>query len=327
LIELNCGIKIGERILVDPTRRQPVAFVSHAHSDHLRNHGRIHATAPTLALAKHRIGDFDETVLEYGKTYRLGPDTIRLESAGHILGSAQFIMDHEGQRIVYTGDFKLGRNDICPPAQIHECDVLFMDTTFGKKIFNFPDIEYSKRRLLEFVEACLYSDQIPIIYAYALGKSQEVMKILGDNGFYSYAPHDACFFAETYRRFGVNIENFRLLDDSFPEQGAVVLPPSSKFALEMFPGYRKRTCLVSGWALSKSHINFGWVNEAIPLSDHASYNELLQYVEIAKPEKIYCLFGFPDIVEDLKYRGYNATKATLANLRNREKIVSTNLFD
>jgi len=327
LIELNCGIRIGEHIHLDPTRKKATAFISHAHSDHLRNHQRIYGTAPTLALAKHRIGDFHETVLEYGKNYHIGDDTVRLESAGHILGSAQFLIEHDGQRIVYTGDFKLGRNDICPPAQIHQCDILFMDTTFGKKAFNFPDIDYSKRKILEFVEACVHANQIPVIYAYSLGKSQEVMKILGDNGFYSYAPSETCHFADIYNKFGVEIKNYRKLDDTYPEFGAVVVPLSSKYVMEMFPGFRKKTCLVSGWALNKGYINFGWVNEAVPLSDHASYNELVEYVETAKPRKIFCLFGFNDIVEDLKYRGYNAAKATLANLKNDEKIVSLNLFE
>jgi putative mRNA 3-end processing factor len=327
LIELNCGIRVGDHIHIDPTRKKEAAFVSHAHSDHLRNHQRIYGTASTLALAKHRIGDFNGTPLEYGKSYHFGDDRIRLESAGHILGSAQFIIEHDGQRIVYTGDFKLGHNDICPPAQIHACDILFMDTTFGRKMFNFPDVAYSKKRILEFVEACLHSNQIPVIFAYSLGKSQEVMKILGDNGFYSYAPADSCRFADIYNKYGVSIVNYRPLDDSYPEHGAVVVPPSTKFVLDMFPGFRKKTCLVSGWALNKSHINFGWVNEAIALSDHASYNELIEYVEKANPKKIYCLFGFNDIVEDLKYRGFNASKATLANQKNREKIVSLNIFE
>jgi putative mRNA 3-end processing factor len=328
LIELNGGLRIGNNIIVDPTRRHPAAFVSHAHSDHLRRHTRIQATAATLELAKIRAGNFDPTTLEYGKTYGLGTDKIRLEPAGHILGSAQFIIDHEGQRVVYTGDFKLGRNETCLPAEIHQCDILFIDTTFGRRIFDFPDYEYARQRLLEFVEASLFKDHIPVIYAYTLGKSQEVMKILGDNGFVSYASPQACAYAEIYRRFGVDIDNFRLLDDFYPERGVIILPPYNKNSPEVFGGQKTKTCLVSGWALYKSHINFGWVDEAIPLSDHASYNDLLYYVEMAKPRKVYCLFGFPDIVDDLKCRGYNAVKATLANLKNQEKVIATDdLFE
>jgi hypothetical protein len=322
LIELNFGIRVGKEIILDPTRKQPAAFVSHSHSDHLRNHARIQATPETLELARVRTERFESIALDYGKTYHLGVDQIRLEPAGHILGSAQFIIEHAGQRIVYTGDFKLGRNETCKPAEIHQCDILFMDTTFGRKIFNFPDYEYAKQRLLEFVEASLYRDQIPVIYAYTLGKTQEIMKILGDNGFVSYASPQACAYAEIYRQFGIDIKNVRLLDEFYPERGAMILPPYSKNSPEVFGGSKKRTCLVSGWALFKNHINFGWVDEAIPLSDHASYGDLLRYVEMAKPKKIYCLFGFSDIVDDLKYRGHNAVKATLANLKNQEKAVA-----
>jgi putative mRNA 3-end processing factor len=325
LIELSYGIKFANDLIIDPTRKQSAAVVSHAHSDHLRRHNCIFATAPTLEFAKLYIGKFKAVTLEYGKTYRFGKCKIRPEPAGHILGSAQFVVDYAGHRIVYTGDFKLSPNDTCAPAKIHECDILFLDTTFGKKQFNFPDYNYLKQRLAEFVDSCLYSGYIPVIYAYNLGKAQEVMKILGHAGFFTYASKEAYAYAEIHRRFGVDIVNFYSLDDTPPENGAIILPPQSKYSTEIFPNHPKRTCFVSGWAMNRKHIGSYLVDEAIPLSDHASYNDLIRYVETAKPKKIYCLFGFKDIVDDLKYRGYNAVKATLFNRKGVVKNVLSEL--
>jgi putative mRNA 3-end processing factor len=321
LIELNYGIKFGDDLIIDPTRKQPVAVVSHAHSDHLKRHNRILATAPTLEFARLSTGKFESVPLEYGKTYRFGKCTIRAEPAGHILGSAQYIVDYAGYRIVYTGDFKLSSNDTCAPARIHECDILFLDTTFGKKQFNFPDYSYLKQKLAEFVDLCLYSGYLPLIYAYNLGKAQEVMKILGNAGFSTYVTDKAYAYAEIHRRFGVDIANFFSLDDTPPENGAIILPPPNRYSSEIFPDRRKRTCFVSGWAINRKHTGFCWSDEAIPLSDHASYDDLIRYVETAKPKKTYCLFGFKDIVDDLRYHGFNAIKATLANRKGVVKNV------
>jgi hypothetical protein len=321
LIELNCGIKIGNELILDPTRVRPSAAVSHAHTDHLRRHKTIFATRPTLDLSRHIIGGFEAIPIEYGKTYDFDGATLRPEPAGHILGSAQFIIDYRGYRIVYTGDFKLSPNDACEPAQIHECDILFIDTTFGRKRFNFPDYEYIKQRLAEFVEAAIYAGEIPVIYAYSTGKAQEVMKILGDAGFNTYVTAHALANAEIHNKYGIEIKNTNFITENHPEGGALVVPPGFKQLDALFPRFRKRTCFVSGWAMYPGYIRMSYVDEFIPLSDHASYSDLLRYVEAANPKKIYCLFGFKDIVEELKYRGFNAVKATLANRKNVGRYV------
>lgn len=317
MIELNCGINIGNELIIDPTRVKPAAAVSHAHSDHVKKHKTIFATPSTLELTRNMIGDFHGVPIEFGKNYNFDGATLRPEPAGHILGSAQFVIDYRGYRIVYTGDFKLAPNETCEPAQIHECDILFIDTTYGRKRFSFPDYLYVKQRLLEFVEAAIYKGEIPVIFAYSTGKAQEVMKILGDAGFATYSVPQAVANADIHVKYGVEIKNYYEINNDFPENGALIVPPTYKDLYDLFPAYKKRTCYVSGWALYPGYIRQQNVDELIPLSDHASYNDLLNYVEMAKPRKIYCLFGFKDIVEDLKYRGYNAIKATLAN---RDKI-------
>lgn len=321
MIELNGGIRIGSELIIDPTRVQQAAVISHAHSDHLKKHKTIFATPPTLDLSANLISGFYGVPIKYGESYSFDGAKLRPEPAGHILGSSQFIIDYKGYRIVYTGDFKLAANETSEPAQIHRCDVLFIDTTFGMKRFNFPDYKYAKQRLTEFVDAAIHADTIPIIFGYDTGKAQEIMKILGDAGFNTYVTPHAYANAEIHHRYKVKIKNYYHLSESYPENGAVIIPPTFKQYYDLFPKYRKRTCFVSGWALYPGYIRMEYVDETIPLSDHASYNDLIKYVELANPKKIYCLFGFNEIVEDLKYRGYNAVKVTMANRDNVGRYV------
>lgn len=322
MIELNGGIRFGTSVVLDATRVQPESIVSHAHSDHLRRHKTIYATAPTLEFARLSMGEFNGVPLEYGRSYHFGECLVRPEPAGHMLGSAQFVIDYAGYRIVYTGDFKLGDNVTCPPAKINECDILFLDTTFGKKDFEFPDYAYLKQRLLEFVESSIYGGFIPVIFAYNLGKAQEVAKILDDGGFRSYATPQACAFARVCRKFDMIVESENVLETHYPEGGAVILPPFFRSMDDLFPGYPRRSCFVSGWALYQRVLRSFRADEYLPLSDHASYSDMVQYVETARPSKVYCLFGFQEIVDDLRVKGFNAVRASLANRKGIDRYLS-----
>ena len=111
MLRIDRGIRCGDHFAVDPTRKSNLAVVSHAHSDHLRAHNEIIATAPTLALAGLNYKNFTGRAVTYHEKVRLGPAEIELAPAGHMLGSAQIIIDVNGERIVYTGDFRFQPNN------------------------------------------------------------------------------------------------------------------------------------------------------------------------------------------------------------------------
>jgi hypothetical protein len=49
----------------------------------------------------------------YGQSLRIGDVTVRLVPAGHILGSAQVVIDYKGQRAVISGDYKRYPDPTC----------------------------------------------------------------------------------------------------------------------------------------------------------------------------------------------------------------------
>src|SRR5262245_8983843 len=87
---------------VDPVRPVERAIITHGHSDHARpGHGAVLATPQTIAIIKARLGpeaagSFQE--LRYGEPIGVGGVTVRLAPAGHILGSAQVVIEHQGRR-------------------------------------------------------------------------------------------------------------------------------------------------------------------------------------------------------------------------------------
>ena len=107
---------------VDPHRPVPRAVITHGHADHARRgHGHVIATPETVRIMQVRLGhDAAGTFqpLEYGATHPLGSAEVRLAPAGHVLGSAQVVIEHLGQRAVVSGDYKRAPDPTCQPFEV-----------------------------------------------------------------------------------------------------------------------------------------------------------------------------------------------------------------
>ena len=141
---------------IDPARAVKRAVVTHGHGDHARSgHGATLATRETIEIMKARFGDDLGTVqgLRYGETVRIGDVDVRLVPAGHILGSAQIVLDWRGSRIVVSGDFKRRRDPTCPPFEPVKCDVFITEATFALPVFRHPPDIHEIGRLLQATQA------------------------------------------------------------------------------------------------------------------------------------------------------------------------------
>ena len=138
---------------LDPLRPVPRALVTHGHSDHARaGHGAVMATAETLAIMAVRYGaDFAGTTQAagLGETMRLGDAAVRFVPAGHVLGSAQIVIEAGGCRVVVSGDYKRRPDPTCAPFECVPCDVFITEATFGLPVFRHPDPRAEVDKLLE----------------------------------------------------------------------------------------------------------------------------------------------------------------------------------
>ena len=97
---------------IDPHRAVERAVITHGHSDHARpGHATVLATAATADIIRARLGDSIGSLqpASYGERLRVGDVSISLLPAGHILGSAQALLEYRGCRVVVSGDFKCQR--------------------------------------------------------------------------------------------------------------------------------------------------------------------------------------------------------------------------
>lgn len=294
---------------MDALRPRTLCFISHAHSDHISVHARTIATKATAVLCRARLATraaTDYEVREFGESFECGDAHLTLLPAGHVLGSSQIAVRTEHTVTVYTGDFKLRAGRTHEPCEVPRCDTLVMECTYGRPHYRFPQRRVVEEQLVQRCSAALSRGITPVVYAYALGKAQEVIAALRAAGLPVMAFGAVARMCQVYESLGVSV-------GGYDEQGAegsrrcvVVAPPSLRRTRELAALAPIYEIAVTGWAVdARARLRLG-VDCALPLSDHADFDELLAYVRRAQPKQVYCLHGFPDFVHHLRRAGVKA---------------------
>ncbi|MCD2316285.1 ligase-associated DNA damage response exonuclease [Sphingomonas sp. IC-11] len=280
---------------VDPSTPQAKALVTHGHADHARGgHGEVWATPETLAIMDTRYGEQVGNPVAYGKTVRLGDVEATFVPAGHVLGSAQILLEHRGERIVVSGDYKRRADPTCAPFQPIACDVFITEATFGLPVFRHPDTGDEIDKLVARLHA--NPDRCVLVGAYALGKAQRVIAELRERG------HEAPIYihgalqrlCDLYAEHGVR------LGELIPVAGVakaamaghvVMCPPSA-----LNDRWSRRlpdpiTAMASGWMRVRQRARQKLVELPLIMSDHADWDELTQTIEEIAPREVWVTHG------------------------------------
>jgi Cft2 family RNA processing exonuclease len=292
---------------VDVRRRQPRCFVSHAHADHIARHELALATTATAALYRHRLGARHRVrEMVYREPLEFGGLRLTAYPAGHCLGSAMLYAEDGERSLLYTGDFKLGTSATSEAAELPCADILVMECTFGRPHYRLPPREAVIEQLLDLVRGSLANGCTPVIHAYPLGKSQEVTKLLTDRGI-PVLQHPVIYaVSRVYEACGMALGDFAEFDGRPLNGHAVVTLPKGSREFRLAGLGRTVSIAVTGWAAE------GWakyrlrVDHALPLSDHADYDQLVETVRRVKPREIFCTHGPAEFAEHLCELGFNA---------------------
>lgn len=292
---------------LDAQKSTPRAIVTHGHSDHIARHREVVCTRPTARFMQERLpGRRECHVLAFGQTEQLTLDcTVTLLPAGHIFGSALVRLEHaEHGTLLYTGDFKLRGGRAAETCATPRADVLITESTFGLPRYVMPPAEQTEAAILDFCRGALDEGITPVLYAYALGKSQELLRLLDSAGLPVSLHPRAARFARLYAELGAAMPAHRTLDTQGHRGSVVIAPAGDKLLDHVHP---KRTAAVTGWALdTRTRYQMG-CDAAFPLSDHSDFNELLAFVEAVQPRTIYTVHGFArEFAATLRQRGLDA---------------------
>ncbi|MDY6945191.1 MAG: DNA ligase-associated DEXH box helicase, partial [Pseudomonadota bacterium] len=193
---------------IDPWRPVATALITHAHGDHLRQGStRYLLAAPGVTIARHRLGsDHQPAPMEYGERRQLGATTVSLHPAGHILGSAQLRIEHEGQVWVVSGDYKRQPDPTCAPFEPQQCDVFISEATFALPIYQWQPTAEVIEEIFQWWQANRERGLASVLFCYALGKAQRVLAELRAFTAETIYLHGAVnVLTEVYRQAGVEM--------------------------------------------------------------------------------------------------------------------------
>jgi Cft2 family RNA processing exonuclease len=295
---------VGHDLWLDPLTVRDLAFVSHAHTDHTRRHRSALMTEATHRLLTPERRPHATRLIAFGEPCRIGEATVTLSDAGHMLGSAQLLFEHDGQRLLYTGDLKLRHGAGHADTSVPRADVIVIESTYGRPHFRFPDTDSVTAVVAGWCRRALDARVSPVLLANAMGKAQELMLALAPHGF-RFALEERCVpFARAYEDSGVRLPDWAPLDTD-PGDRVVIAPPVGKDAVRALGRYR--TALISGWAQDASFWRVFGADVAFPLSDHCDFDELLEVIRRSGADKVYTVHGFADdFARHLRRRGVHA---------------------
>ena len=245
-----------------------------------------------------------------GEAIEFGSSRLTALAAGHCLGSAMLLAEDSDGSFLYTGDFKLGESLTAAVAEPRQADILIMESTFGRPQYRLPPRAQVIEQLLETVHHTLAEGRTPVIHAYALGKSQEATKILTSNGIPVQQHRDVWAISQVYEACGMQLSSESAdvtLYEGKPLVGHAVVTVPKMMKSYRLAGLRDTTSIaITGWAADPSTKYRMRVDLALPLSDHADFDQLIEMVRLVEPKRIYCTHGPREFVDHLLDAGFPA---------------------
>jgi Cft2 family RNA processing exonuclease len=197
----------------------------------------------------------------------------------------------------------LGESATAERAKLPHADILVMESTYGHPDYRLPPRQQVLEQLFAVVRQALDDGAVPIIQAYTLGKSQEVTRLLTAAGIPVLQHCDIFAVSQVYEACGMNLGQHERFTGAAEPGWAVIVPPGTG-RLEQFG--RQVRIAVTGWALDpRTKYRLG-VDHAVPLSDHADFDELFEAVARVEPRVVYCTHGPESFVDRLRDVGYDA---------------------
>jgi len=230
----------------------------------------------------------------YGETIRLGEVDVGYVPAGHVLGSAQIVLDYRGERVVVSGDYKRRPDPTCAGFEPVKCDVFVTEATFALPVFRHPDTGDEIDKLIARLHA--NPDRCVLVGAYALGKAQRVIAELRDRG--HHAPiylHGALQrLCDLYEELGVRLGELRPATGAAKKDVAghvVMCPPGA-----LNDRWSRRlpdpiTAMASGWMRVRQRARQKNVELPLILSDHADWDELTDTLTEIAPREVWVTHG------------------------------------
>lgn len=282
---------------IDPWQPVDRAVVTHAHGDHLvRGCQHYLASAAGEMVLRARLDpDPPLTPLPYGETVEHGGVRITLSPAGHILGSAQVRLEHQGEVWVVSGDYKTDLDPTCTPFAPVRCHTFLTESTFGLPIYRWPTTAQAFGDINAWWRGNQEHGKASVLYCYALGKAQRVLAGI-DAGIGPLFTHGAVErLNDAYRAAGVQLPPTTRVSQAPADidwtRTLIVAPPSAHGTPWLRRFGHVSTGFASGWMIIRGTRRRRSVDRGFVLSDHVDWPGLNQAIAATGAERILVTHG------------------------------------
>ena len=304
---------------IDPWQAVQSAVITHAHGDHLR-HGsaRYILARPGASIARHRLGSGNTvTPVEYGAPFRLGKTRVSLHPAGHILGSSQVRIEHEGAVWVVSGDYKRQPDPTCAPFEQLECDVFISEATFALPVYRWSPTPQVAQEIFRWWQANRERGMASLLFCYALGKAQRVLAELKAFTTEPVYVHGAVeTLTNLYRQSGVEMVPTlpATTEIKTDYRGALIIAPPSAAATPWTRRFGEHSSgFCSGWMRVRGDRRRRGYDRGFVISDHADWPGLLETCLATRARQVLLTHGYSDaLTRYLNERGVNAAALATA---------------
>jgi putative mRNA 3-end processing factor len=270
---------------IDPWGQVKQALITHGHADRARPGSRLYlCAAPCEPVLRERFGaDVTIESLPYGEVRRIGEVAVSFHPAGHMLGSAQIRIEHQGEVWVVSGDYKLAPDPTCAPFEPVHCHTFVTEATFGLPIFRWADQGVVIASINDWWRANQERGRSSLLFAHPLGEAQRVLAAL-DRGIGPIQCHEAVErMNRLYRAGGVDLPESQTPADM--RRALLIAPPSAKRSGIVSTG------LVSGWMRIRGTRRHRSIDRGFVISSHADWPEINRAIEESGAERVLVSHG------------------------------------
>lgn len=291
---------------IDPWKPVSKALITHAHGDHCSRGSSVYIAQTHTATIMEKRYDFAEQKTQsvnYREEFEVGGVTVCFYPAGHILGSSQILVSHNGSRWLVTGDYKRHGDPTAEAYEVVKADVLITEATFGLPIFRWASTEKVASDIFDWWRECAASNQPSLLYAYSLGKAQRLLAAV-----YEHAAdmetlpgpvimHPACDAITQYYQEVLDCRlDFQTAEDPREidgwQQALVIAPPSADGGrwIKRLTGASR--AMASGWMALRGSRRRRAMDRGFILSDHADWPSLVQTCKESEAQRIFVTHGY-----------------------------------
>jgi putative mRNA 3-end processing factor len=292
---------------IDPWRSVSRAVITHAHADHARRgHGAYLASAISGGILRARLGAISLQGLAYGEVVHMHGVQISLHPAGHVLGSAQVRVEHQGQVWVASGDYFISGhheadiNTTCAAFEPVRCDCFITESTFGLPIYRWRPQADLFAEINGWWQGNADAGRCSVLLGYSFGKAQRLLAGL-DASIGPIVVHGAVQpLNDAYRAAGVALPATQRVEDVADRatlaRAIVIAPPGVQGSvwLRQFGDYSD--AFASGWMQLRGARRRHGVDRGFVVSDHADWPGLQRAIAATGASRVIVTHGYEAVM-------------------------------